>query len=169
MQGVRLIAKLCHQRRGQEPPPCTYLAPGAFSAIFITHMSHMRCTCSYWQSPAMITCFTCTSCASRAQSHVRWYTRKDNRKVTNVRRLTHSQLKSYFDGTPFAQRGSSRAQANLGERPPSHQPKNAMPPVTVSHPPIVDLADFDERRDEIVHELMKAATETGGCVPHGES
>ena len=34
------------------------------------------------------------------------------------------------------------------------------------HPPIVDLANFEERKDEITQQLMKAATKSGMALSH---
>ena len=36
-----------------------------------------------------------------------------------------------------------------------------MSSVELSHPPVIDLANFEERRSEIVQELMDAATVVG--------
>lgn len=40
---------------------------------------------------------------------------------------------------------------------------NSVAPSTAApeHPPIIDLSNFEERRDEIVKELMEAATTVG--------
>lgn len=34
------------------------------------------------------------------------------------------------------------------------------------HPPIVDLANFEERKDEITQQLMNAATKSGTFLSH---
>ena len=69
---------------------------------------------------------------------------------------------------PIALAHLSREQAHIGgKKKPQLVSEYAMSSVTVSHPPIVDLTNFEERRDDIVRELMKAATETGASAPSG--